>query len=1154
MSVPALPEHRSPEQTAYDFNKYAHIIDWTKTSVLIRGKPVTLVSAEFHYFRVPDRERWRPLLLDIKAIGFNAVRLYIHWGYHSPAEGVYNFRGNRDIDYLLRICTELQLFVIVAPGPYICAEVQAGGFPMWLIAKRNLRVRHMAYPPLGMVKKWDEAFHRHCVAYMHKVIPILVKYELTTNPDGCIIALQIENELRERPTIGVGGIDNEIRLLCEAARQCGSTVPLFHNDDSPIGSWSAGGDYRSVRKAFMKTGAKAYRTDLYGFDLYFTFPPGDRSGDLSSLQVGMLELLGVSACLNCCGIGGPGVGGSDFPCLSCLYDSGTRHSPPPALAWASAKQMESAVDKLEKKLDGFDGSARHAPVFVAEAQVGWINQWGRFRSYDDTYNFFGDWFSATLQNSLLAQGVTFVNHYIAYGGTNHGTVGDTEVYSSYDYSAFIREFGMLSERGRVLRETMLFSRSFADRGLSDSVVSPAGDNARSKSLRRIKATTPAVLIGVRQPDMREQRPDADVPKFAFLRNLKEDNLRFNLLVDNVVLPCRLLKCESMVAPLYHTLGASNVSIFACTVPVVCRTDFDGSELWILRVRQGEIGRLVLRGGGKQGTTRQGVSVKWADLASRNLKWEESASGEMFATDQDPGAATSLLSAALEELPLASQGFQGGSRDPVAVRASTEEVGMCFTLSFNTKNATVMAIRDLSEEGSSSPVLRLLCLTEEDASTFTADLSGNDVFKPGNGKKYFSAAWGVRNVSFEPSGFLNVGFGMHDDRRPLFLLQENTKSIPPEQFDNCPSVVGSVLPGLFVYEVPEKALATALCQGMESGDPLSKDFEISISGWSKRIIHWEDDVVWKRILYEDRDPLDHFMTSGHIAYRVRFRSATRTGAIVVNVRHSAVIWCNGKAVGSQVCFSHNILSAGAMHGLDLHQAGKKRHDLTEAMQAGPDENGFHNVVILVLSLGQSRSPFLLNDVRNRRGLLSARLTRRTKAKDTTWEMAGVDVTRTDDAYGTSGLPLEYDVNTFAYDVGFMSAPGLQVKAHEGVVYYRATFRVPPSAVVGGSVRYPLRVKVLSGAHARVMMWVNTLFMGRYIEELGPQSDFYIPEGLIKECKGNSIVLAVYGSVETNLSVKILPWVVDARSGNLDEKNGQVHALRVSRFHVETPKIP
>lgn len=1156
--VPVASGLRSQEPTAYDAARYSDVVDWTSTSILLRGKPVTLVSAEFQYFRVPDRERWRPLLLDIKSMGFNAVRLYIHWGYHSPAEGVYNFRGNRDIDYLLRICAELQLFVIVAPGPYICAEVQAGGFPIWLIAKRELRVRHLTMPPLGLVKRWDDNFHNYCVDYMRKVLPMLIKYELTTNPNGCVIAMQIENELREPPFIGFGGLDDEIRLLCKLARECGSTVPLFHNDDSPIGSWSRGGDYRSLKKGGAKTGVKAYRTDLYGFDLYFTFPPGDRSGDLSSMQVGMIEACGTSACLNCCGIGGTGVGGSDTQCLSCLYDAGQRYAPPPPLAWSTANQMERAVDTLGKKLYGFGGSARHAPAFVAETQVGWINQWGRFRTYDDVYNFFGDQFSSTLQLSLLAQGVTFANHYIAYGGTNHGTVGDTEVYTSYDYSAFIREYGFLSGRGRVLRQALLFARSFADYGFSDTMASPSSTPGKARASAKIKATVPAALIAVRQVVQDSRRAQDQVmggapsAQYAFLRNLKEERLRCNLLVDNVVLPCILKKCEGMVAPLYHSLQGSGISIFACTVPVLCRTSYQGSELWVLRVRSDEVGRLVLKAEGKDGIGRQGVAAKWATLTSHEHESNTPTGGEAIATDQDPGAATSLLSAPLEELSLASQNSLGQSRDPFAVRASTEEIGLCFSFSFKVQKSVAMIINDLSESGTSSPILRLICLNEHDAATFTADLNGNDVFTTEPKINGFSAAWGVSNLAFDSSSCLTAGFGPRDDKATLFALLERGHGAIPEQFQSCPSALTALLPGLMMHQVPENSLMTALSQGIDSGDPLSVRYEIPVTNWSQRIVDWTEDVVWKRISYENRDPLDHFMTSGHIAYRLRFRSSSQKGALTTNIRHSAVIWCNGHAVGSQICFSHNIMSAGAMHGVDLHHAGKKRHDLTRAMENGPDGNGFHEVIILVLSLGQSRSPFLLNDVRNKRGLLSARLSRGAKVSDVSWEISGVDVTRTDDAYGTSGLPLEDDVNASAYDVGFTNSPGLALKANNGIVYFRGFFRVPPSAVVGGSTRYPLRIKISSGANVSVMLWVNTLFMGRYVEALGPQCNFYVPEGLIKLYKGNTIVVATYGPVDANLSVQILPWVVDCASGNLDEESGHVYALRLARFNLDGSK--
>ena len=56
---------------------------------------------EFHYFRLPSPDLWLDIFQKMKAAGFNAVSIYFDWGYHSPAPGVYDFTGVRDVDKLL---------------------------------------------------------------------------------------------------------------------------------------------------------------------------------------------------------------------------------------------------------------------------------------------------------------------------------------------------------------------------------------------------------------------------------------------------------------------------------------------------------------------------------------------------------------------------------------------------------------------------------------------------------------------------------------------------------------------------------------------------------------------------------------------------------------------------------------------------------------------------------------------------------------------------------------------------------------------------------------------------------------------------------------------------------------------------------------------
>src|SRR5262245_40185085 len=82
----------------------SHTITWDRYSLLIDGQRVFVWSGEFHPFRLPSPSLWRDVLQKLKANGYNAVSLYFDWGYHSPAPGVYDFTGVRDMDQVLDLC------------------------------------------------------------------------------------------------------------------------------------------------------------------------------------------------------------------------------------------------------------------------------------------------------------------------------------------------------------------------------------------------------------------------------------------------------------------------------------------------------------------------------------------------------------------------------------------------------------------------------------------------------------------------------------------------------------------------------------------------------------------------------------------------------------------------------------------------------------------------------------------------------------------------------------------------------------------------------------------------------------------------------------------------------------------------------------------
>ena len=78
----------STESVAFDHERFGSTISWNKNTLLIKNKPVIILSGEFHYWRLPDRSRWETILQQYKDCGLNCIRIYFHWGFHSPREGI----------------------------------------------------------------------------------------------------------------------------------------------------------------------------------------------------------------------------------------------------------------------------------------------------------------------------------------------------------------------------------------------------------------------------------------------------------------------------------------------------------------------------------------------------------------------------------------------------------------------------------------------------------------------------------------------------------------------------------------------------------------------------------------------------------------------------------------------------------------------------------------------------------------------------------------------------------------------------------------------------------------------------------------------------------------------------------------------------------
>ncbi|MEU9480205.1 beta-galactosidase [Streptomyces sp. NPDC048191] len=353
----------------------AHTVSLDGYSFLVDGRRTYLWSGEFHYFRLPSPDLWRDIFQKMKAAGFNSTSLYFDWGYHSPKPGVYDFSGVRDVDKLLDMAQEAGLYVIARPAPYINAEVDSGGLPGWLTTKA------------GHNRSDDPQFLKYADEWLTRIDRIIARHQLT-NGTGSVIAYQVENEYYNGSAAG----RSYMKHLEDKARADGITVPLTGNNN---GTFNSG------------TGA----LDVDGPDSY---PQGFNCSNPSKWN------------------GVPDIG-YDHP----------------------------------------DGR----PLYSPEFQGGAFDPWGG-PGYDKCAQLINDRFANVFYKQNIAVGATAQSFYMTYGGTNWGWLGMPENYTSYDYGAAIRENRQLDPKYYEDKLIGYFTQSVAPLTKTEAIrATPPDDSA-----------------------------------------------------------------------------------------------------------------------------------------------------------------------------------------------------------------------------------------------------------------------------------------------------------------------------------------------------------------------------------------------------------------------------------------------------------------------------------------------------------------------------------------------------------------------------------------------------------------------------------------------------------------------------------------------------
>lgn len=196
----------------FGFTQTKHRFSLGKQEFLLDGKPFQIISGEMHPARMPE-EYWRHRIQMAKAMGCNTVAVYVFWNYHEKSEGIFDFAtGNKNIAKFIRICKEEGMWVLLRPGPYVCAEWDFGGLPPYLLKIPDIKIRCM-----------DSRYMSAVTRYIKRLAKEVAPLQCTAG--GPILMVQAENEY--------GSYGND-RKYMEAVRQLwkqnGIVVPFYTAD------------------------------------------------------------------------------------------------------------------------------------------------------------------------------------------------------------------------------------------------------------------------------------------------------------------------------------------------------------------------------------------------------------------------------------------------------------------------------------------------------------------------------------------------------------------------------------------------------------------------------------------------------------------------------------------------------------------------------------------------------------------------------------------------------------------------------------------------------------------------------------------------------------------------------------------------------------
>ncbi|VAI77664.1 unnamed protein product [Triticum turgidum subsp. durum] len=198
-------------------------VTYDHRAVVINGRRRILMSGSIHYPRSTP-EMWPDLIQKAKDGGLDVVQTYVFWNGHEPARGQYHFADRYDLVRFVKLAGQAGLFVHLRIGPYVCAEWNFGGFPVWL-----------KYVPGISFRTDNGPFKAEMQRFVEKIVSMMKSEGLFEWQGGPIILAQVENEYGPMESAMGAGAKPYASWAANMAVATGAGVPwvMCKQDDAP---------------------------------------------------------------------------------------------------------------------------------------------------------------------------------------------------------------------------------------------------------------------------------------------------------------------------------------------------------------------------------------------------------------------------------------------------------------------------------------------------------------------------------------------------------------------------------------------------------------------------------------------------------------------------------------------------------------------------------------------------------------------------------------------------------------------------------------------------------------------------------------------------------------------------------------------------------